>query len=201
MTPVPRNYPRRVHSGDSQIEIARLTSSDRDALVAFIATLSPHDLLFLSRDISHPKVVDAWMCALNRGEIESLVARDGDLMIGVTAIIIDRLSWSPHVGELRILMSPAGRGKGVGRVLMQECFAQALDLGLKKLVAQMTTDQRAAITVFEGMGFRAEALLAKHVADRQGRLHDLVVLSHDVQAVAARHELYGMSDACQEGGI
>ncbi|MNL38055.1 hypothetical protein D3C87_1602390 [compost metagenome] len=50
------------------------------------------------------------------------------------------------------------------------------------------------------MGFRAEALLAKHVADRQGRLHDLVVLSHDVQVVAARHELYGMSDACQEGG-
>lgn len=199
MTPVSRNYPRRVHSGDSQIEIARLTSSDRDALVDFIATLPPHDLLFLSRDITHPKVVDAWMHSLDSGEIESLVARDGGLIIGVTAIIIDRLGWSPHVGELRILMSPAGRGKGVGRVLMQECFAQALDLDLKKLVAQMTTDQRAAITVFEGMGFRAEALLAKHVADRQGRLHDLVVLSHDVQAVAARHELYGMSDACQEG--
>ncbi|MNV74930.1 putative phosphinothricin acetyltransferase YwnH [compost metagenome] len=177
-----------------------MTSSDRDALVAFIATLPPHDLLFLSRDITHPKVVDAWMHSLDSGEIESLVARDGGLIIGVTAIIIDRLGWSPHVGELRILMSPAGRGKGGGRVLMQECFAQALDLGLKKLVAQMTTDQRAAINVFEGMGFRAEALLAKHVADRQGRLHDLVVLSHDVQVVAARHELYRMSDACQEGG-
>jgi hypothetical protein len=28
-----------------------------------------------------------------------------------------------------------------------------------------------------------------------GELHDLVVLSHDVDAVAKRHELYGLSDA------
>ena len=84
---------------------------------------------------------------------------------------------------------------GNGRVLMQECFAQALELGLKKLVAQMTTDQRAAIAVFEETGFRAEALLARHVADRDGKLHDLVLLSHDVEAVAARNEAYGVRDA------
>jgi L-amino acid N-acyltransferase YncA len=192
----PRSYPRRIDCGESQVEIARMTSSDRDALVALVATLPAHDLLFLRRDISQPKVVDAWMRALDAGELASLVARDsGGEMVGCTAIITDALSWSRHVGELRVLVSPAWRGKGLGRVLMQECFAEALELGLKKLVAQMTTDQRAAIAVFEEMGFRAEALLAKHVADREGRLHDLVLLSHDADAVALRHQLYGMSEA------
>ena len=58
--------------------------------------------------------------------------------------------------------------------------------GLEKLVAQMTVDQRAAIAVFEELGFRAEALLARHVADRDGKLHDIVLLSHDVDAVRGR---------------
>ena len=36
-------------------------------------------------------------------------------------------------------------------------------MGLEKMTAQMTVDQRGAIAVFEGMGFRAEALLANQV--------------------------------------
>ena len=190
-----RSYPRQVECGGSPVEVARMTAADRDALVAFVATLPPHDLLFLPRDISHPKVVDAWIRALGSGELASLVARDGTAMVGCTAIFTDELSWSKHVGELRVLVSPAWRGKGLGRVLIQECFAQALELGLKKLVAQMTTDQRGAIAVFEELGFRAEALLSRHVADRSGTLHDLVLLSHDVAAVEARNDAYGLTDA------
>ena len=195
MSEASRSYPRRIECGGSQIDIARMRSSDRDALAAFVATLPPHDLLFVPRDISQPKVVDAWMRSIEAGELTSLVARDGDAVVGCTAIFTDALSWSRHVGELRVLVSPEWRGKGLGRVLVQECFAQALELGLAKLVAQMTTDQRAAIAVFEELGFRAEALLARHVADRDGNLHDLVLLSHDVDAVAARNALYGLTEA------
>lgn len=195
MTESPRSYPRRIACGDSQLDIARLSRGDRDALVALIATLPAHDLLFLKRDISHPKVIDAWMGKLDAGAVTSLAAWQDRAMVGCTLIVTDELSWSKHVGELRVLVSPAWRGKGLGRVLIQECFAQALELGLKKLIAQMTTDQRAAIAVFEELGFKAEALLAKHVADSAGQLHDLVLLSHDVDTVAARNDLYGMSDA------
>ena len=195
MSETTRTYPRRVECGGSPVEIARMGAGDREALVAFVATLPAHDLLFLPRDIGHPKVVDAWMRALDSGELTSLVARDGTAMVGCTAIFTDDLSWSKHVGVLRVLVSPAWRGKGLGRVLIQECFAQALELGLKKLTAQMTTDQQSAIALFEELGFRAEALLARHVADRSGTLHDLVLLSHDVAAVEARNDAYGLTDA------
>ena len=93
-------------------------------------------------------------------------------------------------------MSPALRGKeGHGRVLVQECFAQALELGLAKLCVQMTIDQRAAIAAFDGIGFRAEALFRNHVKDRDGKLHDLAVLSHDVSAVDSMLHVYGIDDA------
>ena len=67
--------------------------------------------------------------------------------------------------------------------------------GAAKLVAYMTPDQRGAITLFEEAGFRAEALLRDHVRDRDGRKHDLVVLSHDVERVRARHAAFGLNDA------
>ena len=72
---------------------------------------------------------------------------------------------------------------------------QALDLGLEKLCAQMTVDQTAAIGVFEELGFRAEAVLTKHVKDREGRFHDLALLSHDVGAVQSMLDAYGVSAA------
>jgi L-amino acid N-acyltransferase YncA len=195
MSETTRSYPRQVECGGAPVEIARMAAGDRDALVAFVATLPALNLLFVPRDIGHPKVVDAWMRAIDSGEMTRLVARDGPAMVGCTAIFTDELSWSKHVGELRVLVSPTWRGKGLGRLLIQECFAQALELGLKKLVAQMTTDQQAAIVLFEELGFRAEALLARHVADRSGTLHDLVLMSHDVAAVEARHDAYGLTRA------
>ena len=59
----------------------------------------------------------------------------------------------------------------------------------------MTTDQKAAISVFESMGFRAEALLRDHVCDQSGKRHDLVILSHNVAEFQAKLDQYGLSDA------
>ena len=187
-------YPRHLDCHGAAIDVDRMKSSDRAALGEFVAALPPEDLLFVPRDISHPKVLDAWMRALDAGTIHSLLARSGGAMVGCTSIYTDAMSWSRHVGELRVLTAPDWRGKGLGRRLIQECFLQALDLGLKKLVAQMTTKEAGAIAVFEDLGFRPEALLRQHVADRGGTTHDLVILSHDVAAVAARHAAYGTGE-------
>ena len=75
------------------------------------------------------------------------------------------------------------RGKGLGRVLTEAIFAQALEHGIEKMVAQMTIDQKGAIATFEELGFRPEALLRDHVKDRYGEKHDLLVYSHDVRRV------------------
>lgn len=201
MTSTPSRYPHTLTADDGSTTVVTVMSSaDAQGLGDFIRRLPQHDLLFLRRDISHPKVLAAWMDALAQGSITSLVARDGaGQVVGCSAIVTDALAWSSHVGELRVLVGPEQRGKGLGRVLIQHCFLQALDLGLEKLCVQMTVDQQAAIAVFEGMGFRAEALLAKHVKDRTGRAHDLVLLSHDVQAVQSRMQAYGVADAVEGG--
>ena len=190
-----RGYPHTHSFGNATVEIDLLMPADADALGSFVQAQPTHDLLFVRRDISHPKVVKAWLGALSKGSITSLAARSGGELVGCTAIVTDALSWSRHVAELRVMVGPAWRGRGLGRVLIQESFALALGLGLEKLCVQMTVDQRAAIVGFEGIGFRAEALFRNHVKDRDGKLHDLAVLSHDIGEVESMMHAYGISDA------
>lgn len=194
-TALSREYPRTVSFGDTQIEIRPMTADDGPALTAFTQALPGHDLLFVRRDISHPKVIAAWVASLDKGGVTSLVAYHGDELVGCTAIVTDELSWSSHVGELRVLAMPSWRGCGLGRLLIQESFAIGIELGLEKLMVQMTVDQEAAITIFEELGFRPESVLHNQVKDREGNRHDLVVLSHDVAAVQALMDSLGMPEA------
>ncbi|MDP6377357.1 MAG: GNAT family N-acetyltransferase [Pseudomonadales bacterium] len=188
-------YPRSAGLDEADVQLRLMQAGDEPGVAAFAAELPTHDLLFLRRDITVPKVLSAWIEELQAGTITSLVAMQGDEVVGCTAVVVDPRSWSPHVGELRVLLARSMREKGLGRVLIQESFALALSLGLEKLTAQMTADQQAAIAVFEGMGFRAEALLRDHVRDRQNVKHDIVILSHDVADFQAKLEQYGLNDA------
>ena len=127
--------------------------------------------------------------------MQSLVALRDDEIVGCTAIVRDQYSWSPHVGELRVLVSQALREQGLGRILIQESFALGLELGLEKLIAQMTADQQAAIAVFEDLGFHVEAMLRDHVKDPDDQKHDIVILGHDVEQFHAHMAAYGLTDA------
>jgi RimJ/RimL family protein N-acetyltransferase len=193
-----RSYPRHVSTEAGEIEFRPMSRVDEAAVLAFAQKLPTHDLLFLPRNISEPKVLSAWIHEIERGDIVSLLAIKGGTVVGCGALVRDRHSWSQHVGEIRMVVSQEVRGQGVGRALSQETFALALGAGLEKLSVQMTVDQRGAITLFESLGFKAEALLRDHVRDVDGKTHDIVVLGHNVAQVRAQMEAYGLSGAVQQ---
>ncbi|QNQ11651.1 GNAT family N-acetyltransferase [Sphingomonas alpina] len=174
--------------------IRRFAAADRDAMLAFAETLPEHDLLFLGRDLKHPRVVEAWISAIEEGWIDSLVAEDNGKFVGTAALVRDPLGWSAHVGEIRLLVSPGKRGAGLGRDLLEAIYSVAMERGLEKLTAQMTPDQIGSVMLFESLGFRAEALLRDHVRDRAGKPHDLAILSHDIARIAAQHRAFGLDE-------
>lgn len=187
-------YPRTQEIKGGDVSLDLMTPEMEAEVLTFANTLDPHDLLFLRRDITQPKVLSAWSKQLETGEITSLIARSDGQMLGCSAVVRDERSWSPHVGELRVLVSPAGKERGLGRLLIQESFLIALSLKLQKLTAHMTVDQTSAINVFEEMGFKPEALLKDQVMDQAGEKHDIVILSHDVEGFQSQMQAYGMTD-------
>lgn len=192
MTSKETTYPKTINLDEAEFTLREMRGADEKDVLDFARSLPVHDLLYVRRDISNPKVVSAWVEAIRAGTIWTLLALKGEEIIGCAALVRDPLSWSPHVGELRVLVSPDVREKGLGRILIQECFKKALRLELKKLTAQMTVDQKGAIAIFEELGFRGEALLRDFVKDRNGVTHDIVMLSHDVESVHNQLSAYGV---------
>ncbi len=188
-------YPMTVRGSAGSFELRLMTAEDEPAVLEMARSLPSRDLVFLPRDIRQPKVLSAWIRQIADGQIVSLLATREGVVVGCSAITCDPHSFSPHVGELRVVLAPAARDQGLGRLLIQESFLVALTLQLEKLTARMTGDQQAAIVLFEDMGFRAEALLRDHVRDDDGKSYDIVVVSMNVLANQAKRDLYGMDDA------
>jgi len=193
-----RKYPREAHLDGGAMTLRYMTTADRAAALAFARALPAYDILFLRRDITQPEAIDVWLNGIERGRITSVLAEREGVVQGYATVDRGELSWSPHVAELRVLVSATMRGKGLGRVLTQEAFAIALGLGIEKIIAQMTVDQKGAISVFQGMGFRPEALLRDHVKDREGRKYDLLLLAHEVANFQGQMDAYGITKALED---
>ena len=175
-----RNYPRNVELANGTLTLRLMTAADRDAILAFARKLPPDDLLFLRLDITTSTGVDEWVSNIDAGRTVTVLAEDDGEVAGYASIHHNDITWSRHVGEIRVIVGPDYRARGLGRRLTDEVFAIARDLGLAKITAQMTPDQKGARATFERLGFQPEALLADFVVDREGKTRDLLVMSHDV---------------------
>ncbi len=173
--------------------VTPLTEAHCEALVRFFADLPEGDRTFIREDVTDPGVVRGW--AAGAPGVDRWVAvDDGDRVLGYVAVL--RLpGWSDHVGEVRLVVAPAGRGAGLGRGLARHAVVQALGAGLTKLVVEVVADQGPALALFTGLGFTGEALLVDHIRDRDGRLRDLMVLAHHVGETWAGMDAVGLTEA------
>ncbi len=172
-----------VEIGGNPVTLRFMTEDDGALLLAFARALPPHDLVFLHRDITQSDQVDAWIEDLRQGVEGVILAIDRSGQVGgYSSVSRSQVAWSRHVAEVRVVVGEAARGQGLGRALTAEAFRIAEDLGVRKMVAQMTIDQQGALHTFKRLGFTSEALLHDHVMDADGTTVDLVLMSQDVTA-------------------
>jgi RimJ/RimL family protein N-acetyltransferase len=174
-------YPKTVRLPDGgEIELRLPTTDDGPAVLAFARALAPNDLLFLRVDLTQEDVVRNWIANATQGHSTTLLAWAGTELVGYATVHRNPAPWTRRVGEIRVNVAASYRGRGLGRVLTGQIFDLAHELGLRKLLAQMTPDQHGAQAAFRRLGFVPEALLADYVEDRDGRTHDLVLMTYSV---------------------
>ena len=173
------------------MEIRPLERSDEPALSAFFARVPESDRTFFKEDVSDPDIVAGWARATAG---RRALAIDDAEVAGYVAVV-PLHGWSSHVGEVRLVVDPARRGRGIGRALARRALLDAVDLGLAKAVVEVVADQEPAIAMFQAIGFSPEALLRDHVRDRGGALRDLIVLAHSMQENWSAMASVGIVDA------
>jgi L-amino acid N-acyltransferase YncA len=185
-------HPRELALPDGRRATLRLMEpADKAALLRFSRALPPNDLLFLRTDITLEETLDDWAGNLVSGATITIVAMIQGEIAGYASLHHDRKRWTRRVGEIRVLLGPRYRGLGLGRRLAEEVFKIGRVRGIKKMAAMLTPDQAGARAAFERLGFQVEALLQSWVADRNGRPHDLLVMSHEVEPSSDRLNAWG----------
>ena len=175
-----RHFPYTARVGDASITLRLMTPGDREAFLAFMRAQPEDDLFFLLVDVTTPEGLDHWMGDLQNGRNITVLAEEGGKLLGYSSLHHGQARWTRHLGEIRLLMAPGQRGRGVGRLLGHEVFSIAHDMGLQRIVVRVASAQSSARHLFERLGFHMEALLADWVIDRQGHTEDLVLMSYDV---------------------
>ena len=171
------------------MEIRSVTEADEPAVERFVTRIPEGDRTFFKEDVNGTDVVAFWR---RRGGRTTIATDEGEV-VGYGAVI-PLQGWSSHVGEVRVIVDPAARGHGVGRLLAQGAVIASLELGLTKLVVEVMAEQEVTIAMFRSLGFDPEALLADHVRDQAGELHDLMILSHSVEESWASMLSTGIAD-------
>ncbi len=175
-----RKYPWTKQVDGKELTFRLMTAEDKDAMLDFANSLPSDDLLFLAIDITQESVVDDWLRRLKNRNLHTILVENDGKLVGHGSLLHEEQVWTRHLGGMILLLSPEVRGMGLGHILAGELFAYANELGLRKVMARMASEQKGAIQVFEKLGFKMEALLADCVIDRNDRTHDLIIMSYDV---------------------
>ncbi len=175
-----KKYPHTARLGSDSIELGRFSELDVSDVLEFASALSEQDQMFLRFDMTKESVVRQLLADQEGDQRVTVIARAGGAMVGYGSLSREPLSWTRHLGEIRIIVATGWRAKGLGALLAKEIFEISKELELRKVVARMALRQEGARRMFEHLGFAAEALLPDWVVDRAGRTHDLLIMGHDV---------------------
>jgi ribosomal protein S18 acetylase RimI-like enzyme len=176
----------------SEIEFRPPAADDGPRLKRFVQSVPEGEQRFFKEDFEDPDAVVAGWTANPR--CSWLLAIEGEDMVGVTAAL-PLTGWSSHVAELRLIVAPSHRRRGLGRELARRALVSAIELGCTHVYIEVVAEQTQLVSMFQEMGFEPEALLRDFVRDTSGDPHDLLLLTHRVEDQWSRMEALGLSQA------
>jgi GNAT superfamily N-acetyltransferase len=113
--------------------------ADVTSLRALFACLSDRDPTLMKDDMSAPEAVGRWISDPGA----RFVTLDEDTVVDIV-VIVPGVAWSRHVAQLRIVVDPARRRRGIGRALARRDLVEAVSAGRTKLLAEVLADDDAA---------------------------------------------------------
>ncbi len=174
-------FPKTIVLKDgTKVLLKAMTHTDRDSLHQFFARIPEQDRKFLKHDVSKKEVIDSWLKDISYGRVFPLLAEVDGTVVADATLHRRSAGWLKHVAEVRLVVDPAYRRKGLGSHMLEELILAAADVGVEKLVAEIVAEERAAIRAFQRFNFEQVAVLPGIVKDQTGRYQDLVVMVLDV---------------------
>jgi GNAT superfamily N-acetyltransferase len=172
-------YPKEVVLRDGgKVALRPLENGDERALLDFFLGIPEDERFFLKEDVTAPEVVERWVRERDYARALPLLAFDGATVVADAVLIRRRGNSRSHIGELRVVVAPAYRERGLGTTLIRELCDVADDAGLEKVVFELVADrEQEAVRAAEWLGFLRVATIEGGAVDTLGHHHDVVLMA------------------------
>ncbi|MFQ5847893.1 MAG: GNAT family N-acetyltransferase [Candidatus Methylomirabilales bacterium] len=171
-----KKYPKRVDLEDGSTATVRLmVKGDQERLLDFFRAIPEADRLFLRDDVTQEETIEAWSRDLDYAQVLPVVVESDGRIVADATLHFRPYGWMKHVAEIRIVVDPDYRRRGLADVVMAELIDIAQTLGMEILVSELIPEQGPAIRLVEKHGFQREAVLSQYVRDQEHRRRDLYV--------------------------
>ena len=173
-----RRFPSTAALYDGElVTIRQLESSDKAELLNFFLRVPQEDRFYLNSDVAAPEVIAEFTDHIDLDQTIPLVAVVNDRILADATLHRSRRAARRHIGEIRVVVDPEYRGRGLGVRLIHELVQLGRDLDLRALVFELVSGhQQSAIQAAQGAGFEEVAVLQGRILDIHGIPQDLVIL-------------------------
>lgn len=138
-----------------QVTIRPLQPNDKSELLSFFQRVPEEDRFYLNSDVAAPEVISEFTDRIDLSQTIPLVAEAEDRILADATLHRSRRAARRHVGELRVVVDPDYRGRGLGVRLIHELVQLGRDLELHALVFELVSGhQQSAIQSRSGSRIR-----------------------------------------------
>ena len=186
-------YPKELHLlGDITVIARPIEPDDIEALYSFFSKIPKDDLLIYKDDVSKMESVETWFASTKYRKVFQLVGLIRDRIVAKGTLHSEGLIWS-HAAELKLIVDPEYRGKGLGSQLFYILLYEGLKLHIQKIIVRYISDNSSFIKILDHYGFTPETVLSSYVRNESSSItKDLVIASFSLENWERRFELYSL---------
>ncbi|MFT3723100.1 MAG: GNAT family protein [Hyphomonadaceae bacterium] len=153
-------------TSDNRPVIREIAPGDAEALVAHVEAVVAENTgtitLRKAPTLEQEREFIAKNIAAERAIV--LVAMDGDRVVGMLDLQAGERDVNRHAGRFGMSVAKEWRGKGVGRALLEAAIAKTREWpGFCRIELEVFPHNKAAIALYESLGFELEARKVKAV--------------------------------------
>ena len=120
-----------------EVTIRPLQPGDKAELLGFFLRVPEDDRFYLNSDVAAPEVIGEFTDRIDLEQTIPLVATVEDRILADATLHRSRRAARRHVGEIRVVVDPEYRNRGLGVRLIHELIQLGRDLELRTLVFEL----------------------------------------------------------------
>jgi RimJ/RimL family protein N-acetyltransferase len=162
---------------DLLVTVRPLEPQDAIRLREFFLRVPEEDRYYLKEDVTSATVIESWVGHIDYDRVVPMVALIDDEIVADATLHRHRAGARRHIGEIRVVVDPRYRNRGLGSLMVRELVDIAYDNAMDSVVFELVEgEEDSAIKVAEGLGFKKIATLTNFVKDMERNPHNLVIM-------------------------